>query len=169
MDYFQGVVTEYLRANRATFVNTEYLIQLDEGPALAKSRHWYCDALTVNFEHSTVYLCEITYSKTMSALLARLQAWAAQWSEVCRSITRDSKLTGGWEFQPRVFVPADSEPLLLRKLGQGPLASTTTSAMPAPIITTLESVAPWNYCSWDRKHERPPILPGLPTHAGEIT
>ena len=28
MDYFQGAVTEYLRANRATFVNTECLIQL---------------------------------------------------------------------------------------------------------------------------------------------
>jgi hypothetical protein len=67
MDYFQGVVTEFLRANRSTFVNTEYLIQLDEGKLPVKSRHWYCDALAVNFEESTVFLCEVTYSKTMSA------------------------------------------------------------------------------------------------------
>lgn len=49
MDYFQGVVTEFLRANRSTFVNTEYLIQLDEVKTPLKARHWYCDALAVNF------------------------------------------------------------------------------------------------------------------------
>jgi hypothetical protein len=62
MDYFQGVVTEFLRADRAMFVNTEYLIQLDPGTSLGKGRHWYCDALTINFKDSTVYLCEVTYS-----------------------------------------------------------------------------------------------------------
>lgn len=153
MDYFQGVVTEYLRANRSTFVNTEYLIQLDEGKTPLKSRHWYCDALAVNFEHSTVYLCEITYSKTMSALLGRLQAWAAEWEGVCEAIARDSKLTGEWAFQPWVFVPEDSQPLLLRKLESGSNPGLPRSGMPSPVISTLESVAPWNYCSWDRKHE----------------
>jgi hypothetical protein len=39
MDYFQGVVTEYLRANRATFVNTERLVQFQLGDAPAKGRH----------------------------------------------------------------------------------------------------------------------------------
>lgn len=43
MDYFQGVVTEYLVADRATYVNTEPLIQLDANE-LKKGRHWYCDA-----------------------------------------------------------------------------------------------------------------------------
>lgn len=156
MDYFQGVVTEFLRANRSTFVNTEYLIQLDEGSTPLKARHWYCDALAVNFQHSTVYLCEITYSKTMSALLARLQAWAANWEAVCQSISRDSQLTGAWSFRPWVFVPADSRPLLLRKLDCGPSPTDPARGMPAPLITTLESVAPWNYCTWDRKHELAP-------------
>ena len=152
MDYFQGVVTEFLRANRSTFVNTEYLIQLDEGTP-QKGRHWYCDALAVNFEHSTVYLCEITYSKTMSALLGRLQAWAAHWESVCSSITQASHLTGAWRFQPWVFVPEDSQALLLRKLEVGQSTGLEPSSIPAPRITTLESVAPWNYCTWDRKHE----------------
>lgn len=152
MDYFQGVVTEYLRANRSTFVNTEYLIQLDEGTPL-KSRHWYCDALIVNFECSTVYLCEITYSKTMSALLGRLQAWAVNWEGVCAAIVRDSKLNGAWNFQPWVFIPEDSKGLLLRKLGLSSSSDLSRSTMPSPVISTLESVAPWNYCSWDRKHE----------------
>jgi hypothetical protein len=62
MDYFQGVVTEFLRADRAMFVNTEYLIQLEPGSSLAKGRHWYCDALAINFKESTVHLCEVSYS-----------------------------------------------------------------------------------------------------------
>lgn len=153
MDYFQGVVTEFLRANRSTFVNTEYLIQLDEGATPLKARHWYCDALAVNFQDSTVYLCEITYSKTMTALLSRLQAWAANWEGVCAAIARDSRLAGAWNFKPWVFVPEDSRPLLLRKLELGQSLSLPQRSMPAPVVTTLESVAPWNYCSWDRKHE----------------
>ena len=152
MDYFQGVVTEFLRANRSTFVNTEYLIQLDEGRTPLKSRHWYCDALAVNFQHTTVYLCEITYSKTMSALLGRLQAWDTHWVAVCESIARDSKLTGNWSFQPWVFVPESSQPLLLRKLRPTQKPVLLQGNMPAPLITTLKYER-WNYCSWDRKHE----------------
>ncbi len=41
MDYFQGVVTEYLRAKRSVFVNTEFMISLDEGDKPKKDRHWY--------------------------------------------------------------------------------------------------------------------------------
>jgi hypothetical protein len=42
MDYFQGVVTDYLRANRATFVNTECCIQLNPGPNPdTGGPHWY--------------------------------------------------------------------------------------------------------------------------------
>ncbi len=31
MDYYANVVIDYLRANRSTFVNTEYCIQLNPG------------------------------------------------------------------------------------------------------------------------------------------
>ena len=31
MDYFETVVIEYLRADRAPFVNTQYCIQINEG------------------------------------------------------------------------------------------------------------------------------------------
>lgn len=31
MDYYQGAVTEYLRADYSRYVSTEHLIQLDEG------------------------------------------------------------------------------------------------------------------------------------------
>ena len=68
MDYFQGVVTEYLRADRAMFVNTEYLIQLEPGNAPAKNKHWYCDAVAVNMRDN-----EVSYVKSHTPrLLAHL-------------------------------------------------------------------------------------------------
>jgi hypothetical protein len=64
VDYFQGVVTEYLRADRAVFVNTECCIQLNPLDNPDKSGpHWYCDAVAVNFRDSKVFLCEVSYSK----------------------------------------------------------------------------------------------------------
>lgn len=153
MDYFQGVVTEFLRANRSTFVNMEYLIQLDEGQTPAKSRYWYCDALAVNFEQSTVYLCEITYSKTLSALINRLKCWASNWENVCSAIARDSSLSGDWKFQPWVFIPEESRSLFLQRLSLVGSNTSISGGMPLPVVTSLESVTPWNYCTWDRKHE----------------
>ncbi len=82
MDYFQGVVTEFLRADRAVFVNTECLIQLEPGNAPRRDRHWYCDAVAVNMQRQSVYLCEVSYSRTLHALLRRLQSWRANWTEI---------------------------------------------------------------------------------------
>jgi hypothetical protein len=89
MDHFQGVVTEYLRAKRSRFVNTEYMINVDpEGQR--KNRHWYCDAIAIDFEDSTVQLCEITYSKTLQSLMARLQLSCNYWPELVSALRRDS-------------------------------------------------------------------------------
>ena len=107
MDYFQGVVTEYLRANRATFVNTECLIQLDTGDAPAKGQHWYCDAVAVNFKERTAYLCEVTYSRTLYSLLARLSGWINNWSGIKAALHRDCGVGPDWRVVPWIFVPAD--------------------------------------------------------------
>jgi hypothetical protein len=149
MDYFQGVVTEYLRADRKVFLNTEFLINLDEGKTYAKGRHWYCDALALNFEERTAYLCEVTYSKTMQGLLDRLRAWAGSWPEVCEAIRRDSKIGDRWAFQPWVFIPEDSYPGLGEKLTG--FVTSGERQMPMPRVTFLEKVTPWNYPSWDRR------------------
>ena len=101
MDYFQGVVTEFLRASRTQFVNTEYMINLDSDGVYKKGRHWYCDAIAIDFSKSTVHLCEVTFSKTLQSLLGRLQAWANHWPDVVNAIRRDSELTGNWDFIPR--------------------------------------------------------------------
>ena len=153
MDYFQGVVTEYLRADRSVFVNTECLIQLDEGDKQIKDRHWFCDAMAVNFRESTVYLCEITYSASMQALASRLAAWHKHWPEVVHAIKRDSKVPAEWLVRPWVFIPEKRRDIFLTKT-QGIRASTTEPCqMPAPRLTYLEAVVPWEYRTWDRKSD----------------
>ena len=49
MDYYQGVVADYLTADRAFFVKPECLIRLSPAGPLLKSQHWYCDVLAVSF------------------------------------------------------------------------------------------------------------------------
>jgi hypothetical protein len=89
MDYFQGVVTEFLRANRATFVNTECLIQLEPGNSPAKGRHWYCDAVSVNIADQSAQLCEVTFSTTLQSLITRLAAWKSHWVGIRGALNRD--------------------------------------------------------------------------------
>ena len=105
MDYFQGVVTEFLRADRAVFVNTECLLQIESGDVPAKGRHWYCDAVAVNLREEIAYLCEITYSNTMYSLLTRLNAWRKNWPMVRLAIERDCAVPATWQIQPLVFIP----------------------------------------------------------------
>jgi hypothetical protein len=151
MDYFQGVVTEFLRANRATFVNTECLIQLDCGSAPLKGRHWYCDAVAVNFTETTAYLCEVTYSTTLYPLISRLTAWDANWGALCEAITRDCSIPSSWAIQPWLFIPRAREGNLVKKLASILAAPRAGRRMPKPMIKHLEDVTPWNYQWWDRK------------------
>src|SRR5688572_2705820 len=114
MDYFQGVVTEFLRANRSTFVNTECLIQLQLGDTPEKDKHWFCDVVAINFSESTVYLCEVSYSGTLAALMKRLKAWAGCWPDLKRALVRDCHVPADWKVLPWVFIPRDREPTYQR-------------------------------------------------------
>ena len=153
MDYFQGVVTEYLRANRSVFVNTEFLIQLDEGDKQLKNRHWYCDAVAVNFKESTAYLCEITFSATMQSLIARLQAWQANWDELVQAVLRDARIPKDWKVHPWVFIPKRHHAMFAEKFARLSPDNGSAFKMPQPRITHLESVLPWEYRTWDRQDD----------------
>jgi hypothetical protein len=152
MSYYQDVVVEYLRADRARFVNTEYLIQLNPNNE-SKGTFWYCDAVAVSFSDSTIYLCEVTYSKTMTALIKRLRAWSANWSGVRAALIRDAQIPNpkDWAVKLWLFVPAKHEPLLRQKLTSVPNVGIGDDQMPTPEIRTLESVTPWNHGLWDKK------------------
>jgi hypothetical protein len=165
VDYFQGVVAEFLRANRSTFVNTECLIQLDPGDAPLKGAHWYCDAVAVSLAEKHVYLCEVTYSTTLYSLLHRLSSWATNWPGVLTALRRDCGVPENWNVCPWVFIPRDREPILRRKVGTlVPVAQGT--AMPTPKVTSLEDVVPWKYRSWDRKLEA--LADGAPLAAPNV-
>jgi hypothetical protein len=153
MDYFQGVVTDYLRANRATFVNTECCIQLNSGPNPDNSGpHWYCDAVAVNLHEQKGYLCEITYSKTLGALSKRLSGWSAHWELLRLALERDCGIPVAWQVRPWLFVPKDLQPVLAQQLGKVPDLAATEKHMPNPKVTWLEDVTPWKYNSWHREH-----------------
>ena len=151
MDYFQGVVTEYLRADRAMFVNTECCIQLNPGDNPDTSGpHWYCDAVAVNFRVSAVFLCEVSYSKSLDALVKRLEGWSTHWSAVCTALARDCALPTVWPVRPWLFVPEDRREVLAKKFSKLLNASSKPNEMPEPKVTSLESVTPWMYRSWNR-------------------
>jgi hypothetical protein len=153
MDYFQGVVTEFLRADRAVFVNTECCIQLNPGENPDRTGpHWFCDAVAVNFRERRVYLCEITYSKSLSALNKRLADWAADWGLLQVALVRDCHVPGVWPVQPWLFVPHALQMPLKEKLARISSIGMGSDRMPIPRTTDLEEVAPWKYRSWDR-HE----------------
>ncbi|TAG50028.1 MAG: hypothetical protein EAZ30_01865 [Betaproteobacteria bacterium] len=151
MDYFQGVVAEYLRADRSMFVNPEILLQLDEGVGPKKGRFWYCDLMAVSFRERSVYLCEVTYSTSASALIKRLGSWRTHWPELKTAICRDCNIASDWPILPWVFLPETHKAVYDRKLLA--LGLSKHSGMPAPRFTALEGVVPWKYRTWDRVSE----------------
>ena len=161
MDYYQGVVLEYLRADRSVFVNTECCIQLNEGKNPDKSgKHWYCDALAVDFNGPVVYLCETSYSESLGALIKRLVAWNKHWPEVRSAIVRDCRLPSEWRMRPWLFIPERCAPAAVKAIKR---IRTDDNGMPNPRITTLEMVAPWEYRSWrrigEKKDKKPDSIP----------
>jgi hypothetical protein len=93
MNYYESVVIDYLRADRALFVNTECCIQLNEADNPDSSGpHWYCDAVAADFRSQKVFLCEISYATGLTALLKRIKGWQENWYGVCGALLRDSFL-----------------------------------------------------------------------------
>lgn len=149
MDYFQGTVETYLRADRSLFLNSEYCLQLDHVAVPKKDRHWYVDVVAIDFKNKIVWLCEISYAKNLAALLKRLQAWQNNWPDVSNAIIRDSFLPQGFTAKPWVFIPDELNDLFKKKF----VGVDGTDAMPEPKITSLEEVLPWKYTVW-AKHDQ---------------
>jgi hypothetical protein len=150
VDFYQGVVVDYLRADRAVFVNTECCIQLNEGlNPDTTGPHWYCDAVAVDFLHSEVFLCEVSYAEKLAALTKRLKEWSQNWSGVLKALERDCKVPEGWRVRPWLFIPTHLVDGLVSNL------KTMTAADGSPVfaarITPLEKVQPWLYHSWNHR------------------
>jgi len=158
MDYYQGVVEEYLRADRSVFVNPEFCLQLTPNKSMPdKGTMWYVDLLAVDMRLKTVFFCEVTYANNLAALIKRLTAWAKYWAEISVVLERDACIPASFRKRPWVFVPADLIETFLCKF---------TLEVPKgafiPAITPLEMVTPWSYCTWNRTGERGKEGYGIP-------
>jgi hypothetical protein len=159
VNYYETVVIDYLKSDRAVFVNTECCIQLNPGENPDTSGpHWYCDAVAVDFRNSQVFLCEISYSAQLRDLAKRLKGWHENWAKVCVSLKRDCALPESWPVRPWIFVPGELVPLLLRRLDQFQGGQQLNFL---PRITPLEMVQPWCYRSFNRIGElaKPSAIP----------
>ena len=149
MDFFQGVVADYLRSSRTRFVNAECLIQLTPDNTLLKNAHWYCDFITVDLLERTAYLCEVTFARTSNSLLKRLNAWTSQWDQVRAAIVRDCAIPKEWEVKTWLFLPEASEVSVRVRVEKLLTQHAGVWTIPFPRITTLESILPWKYRSWN--------------------
>lgn len=140
MDYYQGVVADFLDADPAVFINNEYYIRLDGMPP--KGNSWYADIMAINMRDQAAYLCEVTFSKGLGSLIKRLEAWDARWLAICEAIRQKSSIPTDWTIQPWLFIPENRKPALMARL--------SCMQMPQPRLTWLESVVPWNYNSDER-------------------
>jgi hypothetical protein len=148
MNYYESVVIDYLRADRAVFVNTECCIQINPADNPDTSGpHWYCDAVAVDFRSRHVYLCEISYSLQLTDLTKRLKDWHDSWGGLRAALHRDCFLAEDWPIRPWLFVPGKLVSPCLKRLKQ--IANGNPLKF-VPRITPLEMVQPWQYRSYNR-------------------
>jgi hypothetical protein len=75
MDFYEGVILDYIRADRALFLNTQTCIQVNPaGNPDRSGPHWYCDAVVVDFRCQSIFLAEVSYSSSLYDLAKRLRA-----------------------------------------------------------------------------------------------
>jgi hypothetical protein len=148
MDYFQGVVAEYLRADRACFINPEFWVRGNLSKPM-NSPHWFVDVLAVHMKHRRIYLCEVTYAKKAPALIKRLQSWRTHWATIRQTIVEDTAVAADWSIIPWIFTPVN-----IRK----EIEKQVLELHPNSRFTDLEMVMPWLYRTWDRIDDEPPEL-----------
>jgi len=156
MNYYESVVVDYLRADRALFVNTECCIQLNESDNPDTSGpHWYCDAVVCDLGSQQVFLVEISYNANIGGweggLIKRLRSWNENWLDLRGALVRDCCVPSEWPVRPWLFVPEERVAALLGYLER--IKAERTLAF-CPRITPLEMVQPWRYLSWNRKGEK---------------
>ena len=151
MSHYQEIVVEYLRADRSIFMNHEFTIQLEEGTARSqKGASWISDVVAVDFRNNSVFLCEDSYSQTLSALIKRLKSWSDNWPSIVRALRRDSCVPDDFMVRPWVFIPASLIGLFVKKFRD----CHAEFEKKAPLITPLEMTVPWEHSTWNRCGEK---------------
>ncbi len=113
MDYYQGVVADYISADRSTFVSGEYLLE----PEGRGNKHWFIDMLAVSVRDKTVYLCEVTYNKQLSNIAKKVREFHEMTEGISQALLREAGIPITWTIRPWLFVPRDNGPKLVKRLG----------------------------------------------------
>jgi hypothetical protein len=151
VNYYESVVMDCLRADRAIFVNAEFCIQTNKAANPDNSGpHWYCDAVALDFRHKEIFLCEISYATNLGALINRVKAWNVNWDGVRCALARECFLAEQWPITSWLLVPLGRVDFLKRRLAE--IANGQRPAL-VPKITALKEVQPWLYSSWNRNGE----------------
>jgi hypothetical protein len=147
VDYYQAVVMDYLRADRKLFLNAEFCIQLGDYLNPDRTKHWYCDALTVDFGEKTIWLVEISFADQLRALRKRLMDWENHWDVIpgrVKELSAAGSVYSDWFVRPWLFVRSDLDKAVRKRLEpfeQGCLRAK---------VDSLDNVLPWTYASWNR-------------------
>jgi hypothetical protein len=136
MSHYQDIVRDFLHAKKSIFVSPELKIQLVHNKD-DKGTYWYCDIVAIDMKANTVFLCEVTYSKTLQALIKRLKAWDNNWLPLREALIRDCGIPKDWNVEPWVFIPKSRHEKLRNLDG--------FINIPTPRVTYLESIPPWLY------------------------
>lgn len=151
MDYFQSIVEQYLQADRANLISTEFFLQHKDKENDLGPPNWYIDILNVNMREQRVYLCEITYARKLHDLIKKLRAWTENSQKISQALQR-AHIPQEWPVRVWLFVPESSIQKLLPQL---------PNFDSPPRITPLEMTLPWKYDRWNRivEAEKPAIIP----------
>src|SRR5450631_217529 len=150
MDHSKAVVIDYLRSDKAMFINPECCVQFDHGgePKML-GQPCSCDAVAIDLRHGAVYLCDTAFGPRLHSLLKKLTLWRMYWEPILGALRRDCMLPANWRVYVWLFVPRNSIEAFDAELEK--LRQTIGSNFKVK-ITALEDVRPWRSSSWKR-HE----------------
>ena len=95
--------------------------------------------LSVDFSGRTIWLCEVSFSKTLYALRSRFKQWSDNWEPLQQTLLAEIAVGSDWQIRPRAFTPENLKSVYdagLQKIG--PLAFD-------PKWNALENTAPWRF------------------------
>ena len=137
MSYYQEIVGEYLNSERSRFISNEFLLDIGDPLAMTSGHAFWVDIAAVDFDRQTIFLCEVSYSRSLAAIRDKLRVWSARWEDVRAATFRASKAPSKWAIMPWIFAPNERHDRFFRWFDAQGLK------LPRPTWTDLECVAPW--------------------------
>ena len=139
---------DYLQADGALFVNTQFRIRLDNaGDPEKPGQRCSCDAIAIDLRHGAVYLCETAFENKFGSLIKKLSAWTKNWESIKSTLRVNCRLPANWRIHVWLFVQKDAIEMLDGKLEQFRHINGVKFKIK---ITALEDVQPWRASAWER-------------------